>query len=219
MNLSPLSTPARRSLLGLAVAFAASPPLLADGADIALADAMRGHWESIACELRPRPYAEGEAVAPFHLTRSFHYDGDLFEGTIVSYADPLCEQPLVSYSFEGHLVSHGDSPAADGAEKIDYVLDRALRLTPMNDAFTEQMNGLPDGACGTERWETGVEQSVMETGCALLNLAEGQIYVDHDIVHVVDDMLFFGAKPVDGSNFDVEERRPVQLQVPLVRVD
>lgn len=203
-----------------ALTLGASLAARADGSsEIALADAMRGSWESITCELRPTPYQEGTAPTPFHLTRAFTYDGNLFAGTIVSYADPLCEMPLVSYSFEGHLVSHGDSPAAPGAELIDYVLDRSLKLTPLNDGFTEQLNALPPAACGAEPWETGVEQSVAETGCALLNLAKGQVYVDHDIVHVIDDMLFFGAKPVDGSNFEDPANRPVQLQVPMIRVD
>ena len=210
----------RSALLAASAALTAAvaTPLHAEGADIALADAMRGHWRSIACELRPLPYAEGETVTPFHLTREFRYDDDRFEGTIVSYADPLCETPLVAYRFEGHLVSHGPSPAADGAEQIDYVLDRALHLTPLAAPFAEQLDALPPGSCGTEPWEVGVEQSIAETGCPVLNLAAGEVYVDHDIVHVVDDMLFFGAKPVDGSNFDSPEARPVQLQVPLERV-
>ena len=198
---------------------AVAPPIAAEGSDIALADAMRGHWTSIACELRPRPYAEGQPIEPFHLERDFRYDGDLFEGTITSYADPLCEVPLVAYRFAGHLVSHGPSPAADGAEKIDYVLDRELHLTPLAEPFAAQLNTLPEGACGESRWELGVEQSIAETGCPVLNLERGQVYVDHDIVHVVGDMLFFGAKPVDGSNFDSEDKRPVQLQVPLRRAE
>jgi len=211
----------KRFLLASTVlAVTAASSVYAEGSsDIALADAMRGSWESITCELRPTPYQEGSAPTPFNLTRAFTYDGDLFAGTIVSYADQLCEVPLVSYTFEGHLLSHGESPAAPGAELIDYVLDRSLKLTPLNDQFTEQVNQLPPGACGAETWKTGVEQSVAETGCALLNLEKGQVYTDHDIVHVIDDMLFFGAKPVDGSNFEDPANRPVQLQVPLIRVD
>ena len=191
----------------------------ADGSTIANADNMRGHWKSITCELRPRPYQEGKPVESFNLTREFHYDGNLFEGTIVSYADPLCKLPVVSYSFKGHLVSHGPSPAAPGAEKIDYVLDRELLLTPKAQPFADQLNQFPANVCGTEEWKVDVEQSIKETGCPVLNLKPGQIYTDHDIIHVIDNMAFFGAKPVDGSNFESEEKRPVQLQVPMIRVD
>jgi len=183
-----------------------------------LADQTRGHWKSITCELRPQPYQEGQPVTPFHLTRDFKYDDNLFEGTIVSYADPLCKLPIVSYTFTGHLVSHGASPAAPGAEKTDYVLDRSLTLMPMNEAFVEQMNQFPPNVCGTQPWEVGTSQSIKETGCPVLNLQKGQIYIDHDIQYVDGDFLFFGAKPVDGSNFDSEEHRSVQLQVPLKRV-
>lgn len=184
-----------------------------------LAEETRGRWVSITCELRPTPYQEGQPITPFHLTRDFTYNDDLFEGTIVSYADPLCEVPLVSYTFSGHLVSHGPSPAAPGAEKTDYVLDRSLILEPLNQAFTDQLNQLPAGSCGLERWQVGRAQSIRETGCPALNLEKGQVYVDHDIQYVDGDFLFFGAKPVDGSNFDSEAKRPVQLQVPLKRAE
>lgn len=183
-----------------------------------LADETRGQWTSIACELRPQPYQEGQPVQPFHLTRDFIYDDNLFEGTIISYLDPLCQVPLVSYTFTGHLVSHGSSPAAPGAEKTDYVLDRSLTLTPKAQPFADQLNMFPPGVCGAEPWRVDVAQSIKETGCPVLNLEKGEIYVDHDIMHVDGDFLFFGAKPVDGSNFDSEEARPVQLQVPLKRV-
>ncbi|MEO0881728.1 MAG: hypothetical protein AAFY34_03250 [Pseudomonadota bacterium] len=183
-----------------------------------LADETRGRWTSVACELRPQPYQEGQPVQPFHLKRDFTYDDNLFEGTIVSYLDPLCQVPIVSYTFTGHLVSHGASPAAPGAEKTDYVLDRSLILTPKAQAFADQLNLLPAGICGTESWRVDVSQSIKETGCPVLNLEKGEIYIDHDIMYVDGDFLFFGAKPVDGSNFDSEEARPVQLQVPLKRV-
>lgn len=185
----------------------------------ALQAAIEGRWESLACELRPQPYQEGAAVAPFHLTREFTYRGAEFDGTITAYADGLCEAPLASYSFTGHLVGRGPSPAADGAEQVDYVLDQALSLTPLSPLFLELLNGLPAGACGADAWELGVEQSILEGGCVLLGLAPGEVYVDHDILYARGDMLFFGAKPVDGSNFDVPENRPTQLQVPLVRVE
>lgn len=185
---------------------------------IALEDELRGNWTSITCELRPEPFGDGGSVSAFHLTRDFTYDGNLFEGSITAFADPLCQMPIVSYSFAGHLVSEGPSPAAKGAEKINYVLDRELTIMPELQEFADQLNQFPSGSCGANDWEVAGSQSILETGCPLFELAPGEVYTDYDIVHIIGDMLFFGAKPVDGSNFDVPENRPVQLQIPLIRV-
>ena len=48
-------------------------------------------------------------------------------------------------------------------------------------------------------------------------LAEGQIFAEHDLIYMHQDMMFWGARNVDGRGFDKEENRPTNLQIPLVR--
>jgi hypothetical protein len=52
---------------------------------------------------------------------------------------------------------------------------------------------------------------------APFGLAEGQTFAEYDLIYVYDNMLFWGARNVDGRGFDTEENRPTNLQIPLVR--
>ena len=60
-------------------------------------------------------------------------------------------------------------------------------------------------------------QSVMGKAFAPFGLAEGQTFAEYDLIYIYDDMLFWGARNVDGRGFDTEENRPTNLQIPLVR--
>ena len=48
-------------------------------------------------------------------------------------------------------------------------------------------------------------------------LAAGKNFMEYDLVFVSHDMLFWGARNIDGRSFDTEENRPTNLQIPLVR--
>jgi hypothetical protein len=52
---------------------------------------------------------------------------------------------------------------------------------------------------------------------APFGLAEGQVYAEYDLIYVLNEMLFWGARNVDGRNFDKVENRPTNLQIPLIR--
>ena len=60
-------------------------------------------------------------------------------------------------------------------------------------------------------------QSVMGKAFPPFGLAEGQTFAEYDLIYIYDDMLFWGARNVDGRGFDTEENRPTNLQIPLVR--
>jgi len=38
------------------------------------------------------------------------------------------------------------------------------------------------------------------------------------LIYILNDMMFWGAKHVDGRSFDKVENRPDNLQIPLVRL-
>ncbi len=183
-----------------------------------------GQWTSIACELRPQILPTGE-IGTTYLTRDFTYDADGgFEATIAVYADPSCAMTLASYDFAGEIRWHDANPAAAGAWSQDYVLNRKLQLTVGAQPMADQLNQLPEGACGTGLFEVGVTRDILGQPCALLRFVEGSDYVvDHDLLYVREDtpnMLFMGGKHVDGTGFYYPENRPtVGLQQPLIKVN
>ncbi|ESY55545.1 MULTISPECIES: hypothetical protein [unclassified Mesorhizobium] len=48
-------------------------------------------------------------------------------------------------------------------------------------------------------------------------LVGGTHFKEFDLVYIAHDLLFWGARNIDGRGFDTEENRPTNLQVPLVR--
>jgi len=176
-----------------------------------------GDWISIATELRPFEDRTGTGkIAAFYVSRSFRYsEGDKFEGTITSYADPYGKMPLVKFVFKGHTVWGKPHPIAEGAYEIDYILDEAFEVTPLHQMFADQLNQAP--AKGLRKWEPNVSQDIKGKEFPLFGIKEGQTVGDYDLIYFRDGMLFMGAKHVDGRGFDKPEHRPTNLQIPLVR--
>ena len=211
----------------LAAISTALPAAAKDTSLEGLKERIVGRWTSIACEIRPRANPTDAAMAPLptYLTRDFTYDAkDGFSATITVYTDPACAMPAVSYDFAGDLIWHGPNPAAEGAFSQDYVLNKKLQLTVLAPPVADQMNQLPDGACGDGPFELGIVRDILGKPCALLRFVEGSAFVvDHDFLYVRADtpnMLFMGGKHVDGTGFYYPENRPnVGLQQPLIKVN
>ena len=64
---------------------------------------------------------------------------------------------------------------------------------------------------------TNVEQSIFRKSFAPFGLTEGVDFKEYDLVYVTHEMLFWGARNVDGRGFDTEANRPTNLQIPLIR--
>ena len=210
-----------------AFGLAVGPALAQDTSLEGLQDRVVGTWTSVSCEIRPAPNAANPELAPTptYLTRDFTYDADRgFEASITVFADSACAVPAVTYDFAGDIVWHDANPAADGAWSQDYVLNRKLELPVLASPMAEQLNQLPDGACGAGPFVVGETRDILGQPCALLRFVEGSDFVvDHDFLYVREDvpnMLFMGGKHVDGTGFYYPENRPtVGLQQPLIRVD
>lgn len=191
--------------------------------DAKIQKTMKGHWKSIACELRPQAGKEGEAVKSSWVTRDFTFDGTgKFNATIITFLDQFCEQPMNEFNFSGHAKLGGASRAAMGAREITYVLDESLSITPRAQIVVDMMAKLPPKACGDEPYQLNVAQSVLKKPCVLLNnIDSGQIVKDYDLIYLHgNDLLFMGAKHVNGSGFYKPENRPKSgLQVPMIRVN
>jgi hypothetical protein len=186
---------------------------------------IEGRWQSISCELRPTANPEGGPPTPTYLTRDFTYDAaGGFAANITVYGDPACQMPMIAYDFAGDVVWHGANPAAEGAFSQDYVLNAKLELTPLAAPMADQLNSLPEGACGAGAFPVGEVKDILGKPCVLLRFVEGSDHVvDHDFLYVRADtpnMLFMGGKHVDGTGFYFPENRPsVGLQQPLIKVE
>ena len=177
-----------------------------------------GEWESLSPELRPTEDRTGSGtVTPTYLRRHFNYlSAEHFIGTITLFGDNYGQLPLMEFEFKGHLRWGNAHPIADGAWKIDYVLDEGFGVTPLHPDSAAMLNqGLVDGMVP---FEANVKQDILGQSFPMFNIAEGQIVSDYDLIYFSHGMLFMGAKHVDGTPFDQADRRPHQLQIPLVRV-
>ena len=192
----------------------AAPRDLADVKAYAL-----GSWQSISVELRPSEDRTGSGkVLPVRLTRRFDYlPDDRFVGTIRMFADNYGQAPLMEFEFKGRLVWGGPHPIADGAYKVDYVLDEGFGVTPLHEGAASMLNrnrpnGLPPFAVGQKA-------DILRQAFPMFNIAAGQVVTDYDLIYFRNGMLFMGAKHVDGTPFDEPDRRPHQLQIPLARLN
>ena len=176
-----------------------------------------GKWKSIAPEIRPSAAKNPDGtLKPFYLTRAFEaLSGDRFELTITNFADPYGKAPLARIVIKGHMFWRGDHPIAAGAQKVDFVADESYGVMPLLQPFADVLNQV--ASQGYAKWEVGKTQSVFGKAFAPFGLAEGKNFMEYDLVYVAHDLLFWGARNVDGRGFDTEQNRPTNLQIPLVR--
>jgi len=179
--------------------------------------AIKGEWVSIAPEIRPSATKNADGtLKPFYLTRTFSYvPGDKFQLAIINFADPNGKVPLAKLLIKGSMVWQGEHPIAAGAQKVDFIADEAYEVTPLHTGFMDVLNNY--ASTGFNKWELNVPQSIFKKAFAPFGLAEGQIFKEYDLIYVFNELLFWGARNIDGRGFDKEENRPTNLQIPLVR--
>lgn len=70
---------------------------------------------------------------------------------------------------------------------------------------------------GYAPWTVNAPQSIFGKSLAPFALKEGTNFMEYDLVYLRGDLLFWGARNIDGRAFDTEQNRPTNLQIPLVR--
>jgi hypothetical protein len=177
--------------------------------------ALLGDWESIAPELRPSKNPDG-SLKPFYLKRAFKYQpSDRFELEVVNSADPNGAVPLARIKIVGHMSWQGAHPIAPGAQKVDFIADEAYEVTPLLQGFADVLNKV--ASVGYAPWAVNSPQSIFGKAFAPFGLKEGMNFMEYDLVFLKGDLLFWGARNIDGRGFDTEQNRPTNLQIPLIR--
>jgi hypothetical protein len=177
--------------------------------------AMLGNWESIAPEIRPSKNPDG-SLKPFYLKRTFKYQpSDRFELEVVNSADPNGAVPLARIKISGHMLWQGAHSIAPGAQKVDFLADEAYEVTPLVQGFADVLNKV--ASAGYAPWVVNSPQSIFGKAFAPFALKEGTNFMEYDLVYLRGDLLFWGARNIDGRGFDTEQNRPTNLQIPLVR--
>jgi hypothetical protein len=180
-------------------------------------EAMLGEWGSIASEVRPSASKNADgSLKPFYLKRAFKYlPSDRFELEIVNSADPYGAVPLARIKIGGHMLWQGSHPIAPGAQKVDFVADENYEVTPLVQGFADILNKV--ASAGYAPWAVNSPQSVFGKAFAPFALKEGTNFMEYDLVYLKGDLLFWGARNIDGRGFDTDQNRPTNLQIPLIR--
>ena len=174
-----------------------------------------GNWESIAPEIRPSKNPDG-SMKPFYLKRAFRYlPADRFELDVVNSADAYGAVPLARIKITGHMIWQGPHPIAPGAQKVNFVADEAYEVTPLMQGFADVLNKV--ASAGYAPWAVNAPQSIFGKSFVPFGLKEGANFMEYDLVYLRGDLLFWGARNIDGRGFDTEQNRPTNLQIPLVR--
>lgn len=154
-------------------------------------EALVGDWQSIAPEIRPSASKNADGTPkPFYLKREFKY---------------LAFKYLAGNRFELNIVNSADP---NGALPLARVVIRG---------HMTWRGPHPIAANGYGKWQVNDTQSVFGKTFAPFGLSEGKNFMEFDLVYLSRDLLFWGARHVDGRGFDTEENRPTNLQIPLVR--
>jgi len=174
-------------------------------------------WKSIAPEIRPGAIKNPDGtIKPFYLTRRFRYlPDDKFELEILNFADPFGGTPLAKIFIRGSMLWKGEHPIATGAQKVNFIADGEYRLTPLHQGFADAINQFAGE--GFSKWVTGETQSILKKTFPPFGLLEGRLFEEYDLLYLFENMMFWGARNIDGRGFDKEANRPTNLQIPLVR--
>jgi hypothetical protein len=175
-----------------------------------------GNWESIAPEVRPSSAKNPDGtLKPFYLTRKFALlEDDGFELLIANLADPYGKITVANMSIKGHIEWKGAHTVAEGAQKVDFTADTEYTITPMIQPFVDILNKF---TTGFNKWNIGETQDILKKAFPPFGLSEGQLFKEYDLIYLYEEMMFWGARHIDGRGFDTEQNRPTNLQIPLIR--
>ncbi|MEO3405501.1 hypothetical protein AAFN85_16440 [Mucilaginibacter sp. CAU 1740] len=181
-----------------------------------LLTAIKGNkWASLATEIRPSTVkTESGEVKPLYCSREFEYLSDEgFTLRFVTYADAFGKVPLVEMNMAGHIQLGQPHPIIEGAFEIDYTADSFFVITIKNVQLAAALNQSVSSETG--EWVINEPKQILGKSVPAFGLQQGQPFKEYDLILLKDNMLFNGARHIDGRPFDSPANRPTNLQIPL----
>ena len=175
-----------------------------------------GDYASIACEVRPQPNQDG-SMGEWWLKRDITIAADRIDAVFTTYAGPGCGFAIQEIHFGGDIDIVGPSDVLEGAVEADLTIDDYVRIKPLAADFAAFLNSGPEGACLSADWTVGEARDVLEEGCALLGVEPNTPTVEYEILATRGDMIYFGARPTDGTFITSPDKRPAALLVGALR--
>lgn len=176
------------------------------GAALTPADLV-GQFKSTGCESYPNGMGGNN-----YLTRDFTLTEATWHLELALYGDEGCTAKLFSSVIDGPYALLGASATVAGATEGNFSFT--------TNVWTAHMQGMADtfnmAGCGAGAWEVEVPQDVTATGCIGVAHPIAECPLEHDIVSLTGDDLYFGARVSDMCS---EEGRPTALgPFPVVRI-
>ncbi len=167
---------------------------------------LKGSWSSATCEVMAN--ADGSKT---YFKRHFDLTEADWKLRFEAYGDEGCSAKLFTARFEGPYELGKDSQAVPGATEGNFRFARHYMT-----AHAQPIAGWFQGAkCASGTWELDKEQETGTTGCAFLKPVSA-CQLDHDLVKVEGDKLYFGQRPAD-NDMCTPDKRPTSLGTPVVR--
>lgn len=148
-------------------------------------------------------HADGTAI---YLRKRFTFEQDQWRIEFTMSADRENRAPLFRGDFNG-TYSVGEYLPLAQAYRGQFLFSQRT-ITAYQ---PELVRALDAATCGQSKWMAGKSQDVGENGCSLLRIyPRNSCNGEYDLINVIDDNLYLGARPADG-NLCNEERRPQRL--------
>jgi hypothetical protein len=173
------------------------------------AASITGKWESTINEVRPNPWG-----GKYFLRRFFDNKDNEARGTLVFYTDDTYTDKNMSIEVTGPYHFLQPSPDVPGATETDFEFSK-IKVTPYAPAMVDMLNAMPSDYL--EKWEAGVSQTAGKPGQHIMGMVIG-VYREYDVTKVEGDLLYYGARPADGSAPDAADKRAKSLQPALKKV-
>ena len=175
-----------------------------------------GQFASIACEVRPQPNQDG-TMGEWWLTRDITITENRIDAVFTTYAGAGCGFALQELHFGGGIEIVGPSDVIEGAVEANLTIDDYVRIKPLAEDFAGFLNSAPSGACLSAEWKVGEARDILQDGCLVLGVQPNTPTVEYEILATRGDMIYFGARPTDGTFIVSPDKRPSALLVGAVR--
>ena len=170
---------------------------------------LQGTWSSP----QPERVVRGDG-ATVYLSRRLTFSAKDWRIEFTVSADPNGNSRLFRGEFTGPYVIEDFLPLVQAYRGRFLFSER--RVTAYRADLVRMLNA---ENCGGGNWVEGKSKDVNDTGCSALRiLSRAACEGEYDLINIIENTLFLGARPADG-NLCREERRPQRLSTVGLRKD